>query len=50
VYVLKHDGGHDELKKLYDTINGEDDANDRLADLTLKQAETLRFMQTKKKK
>ena len=50
VYVLKHDGGRDGLKFVYDTINGEDDANNRLADLMLEQAKTLRFMQTKKKK
>ena len=50
VYVLKHDGGRDGLKFVYDTINGEDDANSRLADLMLEQAKTLRFMQTKKKK
>ena len=49
VYVLKHDGGPDELKKLYDVINGENDSNARLANLTLEQAKTLRFMQTKKK-
>ena len=50
VYVLKHDGGAQGLKHVYDTINGVDDANARIADLILEQAETLRFMQTKKKK
>jgi len=50
VYVLKHDGGVQGLKHVYDTINGVDDANARIADLILEQAETLRFMQTKKKK
>ncbi len=49
VYVLKHDGGRYGLKSIYDEINGVDSANERLADLTLEQAETLRFMQTKKK-
>lgn len=49
VYVLKHDGGCYGLKSIYDEINGVDSANERLADLTLEQAETLRFMQTKKK-
>ena len=49
VYVLKHDGGRDGLKSVYDAINGEDDANSRLADMMLEQAETLRFMQAKKK-
>lgn len=49
VYVLKHNGGHHGLKSIYDEINGVDSANERLADLTLEQAETLRFMQTKKK-
>ena len=50
VYVLKHDGGRDGLKFVYDTINGVNDANARLADMMLEQAKTLRFMQTKKKK
>jgi hypothetical protein len=49
VYVLKHDGGREGLKSVYDAINGEDDANSRLADMMLEQAETLRFMQAKKK-
>ena len=49
VYVLKHDGGRYGLKSIYDEINGVDSANERLADSTLEQAETLRFMQTKKK-
>ena len=46
VYVLKHDGGHDGLKSLYDLINGESDANDMLADLMMEQAKTLSFMQS----
>ena len=49
VYVLKHDGGQEGLKSVYDAINGEDDANSRLAGMMLEQAETLRFMQAKKK-
>ena len=49
VYVLKHNGGHHGLKSIYDEINGVDESNERLADLTLEQAKTLRFMQTKKK-
>ena len=49
VYVLKHDGGREGLKSVYDAINGEDDANSRLAGMMLEQAETLRFMQAKKK-
>ena len=48
VYVLKHDGGHDGLKSLYDIINGESDTNDMLADLMMEQAKTLPFMQYKK--
>lgn len=43
VYVLKHGGGRDRLKFVYDTINGEDEANGRLADIILGQAETLRI-------
>jgi hypothetical protein len=44
VYVLKHDGGHDGLKQLYDIINGESDANAIVADLMMEQAKTLPFM------
>ena len=44
VYVLKHDGGRDGLKSLYDIINGENDANGMLADLMMEQAKTLPFM------
>lgn len=50
VYVLKHDGGRDGLKALYDIINGESDANAMLADLMFSQAETLPFMQENMKK
>lgn len=48
VHVLKHDGGRDGLKFIYDTINGEDPANVALADMMLTQAATLPFMLTKK--
>ena len=44
VYVLKHNGGRDGLKSLYDIINGESDANGMLADLMMEQAKTLPFM------
>lgn len=44
VYVLKHDGGRDGLKSLYDIINGESDTNGMLADLMMEQAKTLSFM------
>ena len=47
VYVLKHDGGRDGLKSLYDIINGESDANGMLADMMMEQAATLSFMQEK---
>lgn len=47
VYVLKHDGGRDGLKYVYDTINGEMEANGRLADLMLEQAETLRIKKSR---
>ena len=43
VYVLKHDGGRDGLKFVYDTINGESDANSILADMMLEQAKTMPF-------
>jgi len=43
VYVLKHDGGRDGLKSLYDIINGENSANGMLADLMMEQAKTLPF-------
>jgi ppGpp synthetase/RelA/SpoT-type nucleotidyltranferase len=45
VYVLKHNGGRDGLKALYDIINGESDSNGMLADLMMEQAKTLPFMQ-----
>ena len=44
VYVLKHDGGRDGLKSLYDLINGENDANGIVADMIMEQAKTLPFM------
>ena len=47
VYKLKHGGGRDGLKALYDTINGENDTNSMLADFLLKQAESLPFMNHK---
>ena len=46
VYVLKHDGGRDGLKSLYDLINGESDANGIVADMMMEQAHTLPFMQS----
>lgn len=45
VHVLKHGGGREGLKSLYDIINGEQDTNGMLADVMLTQAETLPFMQ-----
>ena len=47
VYVLKHDGGREGLKSIFDTINGESEANSVLAEMMLEQAETLPFMQKK---
>lgn len=49
VYVLKHDGGRDGLKALYDIINGENDANGMVAELMFSQALTLPFMNKSKK-
>lgn len=48
VHVLKNDGGRKGLKFVYDTINGENDANEMLAEMMLDQAKTLSFMQDKK--
>ncbi|WP_211249737.1 GTP pyrophosphokinase [Xylanibacter brevis] len=45
VHVLKHDGGREGLKAIFDTINGESVANAALADMMLEQAQTLPFMQ-----
>lgn len=45
VHVLKHDGGREGLKAIFDTINGESTANAALADMMLEQAQTLPFMQ-----
>lgn len=44
VHVLKHDGGRDGLKFIYDTINGVSDANIMLAETMLEQAATMPFM------
>jgi hypothetical protein len=49
VYVLKHDGGREGLKSVYDAINGENDTNGTLADMILDQAQTLPFMKLKNK-
>ncbi len=48
VYVLKHDGGHEGLKSVYDSINGTDEGNGLLADMILEQAGLLPFMQKRK--
>ena len=47
VYVMKHDGGCDGIKSLFDLINGESDANIIVADMMMEQAKTLPFMQRK---
>lgn len=47
VHVLKHDGGLGGLMRVYDTINGKDKMNARLAEKMLEQAKTLKFMQNK---
>ena len=41
VYVVKHNGGRDGLRNVYDTINGKDRSNEVLADAVLKQAQSL---------
>ena len=41
VYVLKHNGGRDGLRNVYDRINGKDSFNEKLADTVLKQAQSL---------
>jgi ppGpp synthetase/RelA/SpoT-type nucleotidyltranferase len=46
-YVLKHDGGLEGLKAIYDIINGESETNGMLANLILEQAATLPFMKMK---
>ena len=43
VYVLKHNGGRDGLRNVYDTLNGKDRSNEVLADAVLKQAQSLSF-------
>ena len=47
VHVLKQGGGREGLKSVYDTINGESDANGLLADVILEQAANLAFMKMK---
>ncbi|MBQ7442468.1 MAG: RelA/SpoT domain-containing protein [Bacteroidaceae bacterium] len=44
VHVLKHGGGREGLKTLFDHINGESDANAMLADMMMEQAKSLPFM------
>ena len=44
VHVLKKGGGREGLKAVYDTLNGESDANGILADMIMEQAATLPFM------
>ena len=41
VHVLKHNGGRDGLRNVYDRINGFDSSNEMLADAVLKQAQSL---------
>jgi len=43
VYVLKHNGGRDGLRNVYDTINGTDRSNEVLADAVLELAKSLSF-------
>lgn len=46
VHVLKQGDGRDGLKAIFDTINGESDANGLLADMIWKQAATQPFLAT----
>ena len=48
VHALKTGGGRKDLKFIYDTINGKNDANEMLADMIMEHAESLAFMQNKK--
>jgi ppGpp synthetase/RelA/SpoT-type nucleotidyltranferase len=41
VYELRHNGGLDGLRHIYDTINGRHPSNEMLADFVLKQAQSL---------
>ncbi|MCR4918524.1 MAG: hypothetical protein K5928_01735 [Prevotella sp.] len=45
VHVLKNGGGRNGLKAIYDIVGGENEANGKLADMMMKQAETMPFMQ-----
>ena len=47
VHVLKHKGDSEGLKAIYDTLNGESEANGMLANMIMEQAETLPFMKKK---
>ncbi len=44
VYTLKQGNGQKGIKKIYDLLNGERKENEVLADMTLEQANSLRFM------
>ena len=50
VFVMKNDGGRDGIKTIYDTINGKSEANGPLADMMMKHADTLPFMQAKRRR
>jgi hypothetical protein len=50
VFVMKNDGGLDGIKTIYDTINGKSEANGPLADMMMKHADTLPFMQAKRRR
>ena len=45
VNLLKQGGGRNEIKALYDLINGESDTNGMIADMMMESAKTLSFMQ-----
>lgn len=49
VYVLKKGVGLMGLKFIYDTVNGQHDVNDMLAESIMEQAQSLPFMQSTKK-
>jgi hypothetical protein len=45
-YILKNGGGKAGIKHMFDTLNGESDSNEMMADMLMEQAKDLPFMNT----
>lgn len=45
-YILKNGGGKAGIKNMFDTLNGESDSNEMMAEMLMEQAKDLPFMNT----